>query len=488
MRLVLRIMAGVMVVMALLLAVHSYLVVNREIAQFRDDMDLHAYLLGTVLSTSVSDVWNSVGSERARSIVADANRSEALVRVRIVRFDVPPGDPATPLADRDSLSVLRQGKEVLLPEYSYHGSKYHIAYFPVTLDSGRPCALELSQPLASMQRYTRITIIHKIALFIAFLVVGGGLLWWFGVVFVGRPIRALVSQAQAVGSGDLDANNQLEQSGDEIGALARGLNRMVSDLRAARTRLEKETEQRIAAVEQLNHAERLSTIGKLASGLAHELGTPLNVVAGRAKMIADAEMKPSEVLDSAAVIRQQAERMTRLIRQLLDFARREPRTVRQEELKQPVDQAVHTLAPLASQHRIDIKTEVDGEPPRVRIDTAQIQQVLSNLIVNAIHAMPGGGQILVRYGRRPAEPPADHGHPPGTYAFVEVIDSGVGIPEEDFSRIFAPFYSTKGVGEGTGLGLWIAHGIIKEHGGWVTVNSSVGAGSTFSIYLPLGDS
>jgi signal transduction histidine kinase len=481
-------MTGVMLVVAILLAIHSYLVVTREVAQFRKDMNLHAYLLGTVLATSVSDLWNSVGPESADDIIADANRSEQLVRVRLVWFDEAAGDPDAPLVGIENLSAIAGGREVIFPDYSIEGEKYHVSYFPVSIDTARPCALELSQPLAPVYRYTRISIIQKVALFITFLIIGGGLVWWLGIVFVGRPIRELVGQAHAVGQGDLAADNQLERSHDEIGALAKGLNQMVTDLRAARVRLDEETSQRIAAVEQLNHAERLSTIGKLASGLAHELGTPLNVVAGRAKMIADGQVPEAEVVDSASIIRQQAERMTGLIRKLLDFARSESGAKQVGSIATPVEQVVQMLSPLASQRKVTLTVEGEPDPPRVSVNSSQIQQVFSNLIINAVHAMPDGGEVVIRYGRRQAVPPADHAGPEVVFAFAEVVDSGVGISEEDLSRIFAPFYSTKQVGEGTGLGLSIAHGIIREHGGWIAVESEVGKGSTFTVYLPLGES
>jgi signal transduction histidine kinase len=203
-------------------------------------------------------------------------------------------------------------------------------------------------------------------------------------------------------------------------------------------------------------------------------------------MIADGDMSQPDILESAGVIRQQAERMTNLIRKLLDFARRSPQEMRPENLAHSAEQVTHMLSPLAAERKVTIVNEGDSEIPTVQINVAQIQQVLSNLIVNAIHAMPDGGCIKVRCGVRQVQPPADHGGPAGNYAFVEVTDEGIGIPEENLSRIFTPFFSTKQVGEGTGLGLSVAHGIIKEHGGWITVKSTVGEGSTFSIFLPLG--
>ncbi len=487
MKLTFKIMAAVMLVVAMLLALHSYLVVQREVELFRADMNLHAYLVGSVLASSVADIWKSNGRDRVESIIEDANRSERLVQVRWVWFDVPPDDPSAPRANIEDLAPLQREQELLFPEYSYRGSDYHLAYFPVRVDSARLSALELSQPLAPMRSYIRNTIIRKIALFVAFLFVGGGLVWWLGIRLVGRPVHSLVDQARAVGTGDLTAHSNLEHLNDEIGELALGFNTMVKDLRFAQDRLEEETSGRLSAMEQLSHAERLATVGKLASGLAHELGTPLNVIAGRAKMISSEEMEQPEVLDSAVVIQNQAERMTGIIRQLLDFARSKSVEKNREALLNPINNVVHLLTPIAAQDNIDLILAPGDETTHVKIDTGQIQQVLSNIIVNAIHAMKDGGQITVRCGQRSADPPADHGGATSEYAYVDVLDEGVGIAKENLNRVFTPFFSTKQVGEGTGLGLSIAHGIVKDHGGWLTVQSTEGEGTTFTVYLPIGE-
>jgi signal transduction histidine kinase len=480
-------MAAVMLVIAILLVVHSYLVFQREVALFRADMDLHAYLLGSVLASSTADLWRANGPERVASIIADANRSEQLVQVRWVWFDVPQDDSSAPRAIIEDLSPLRRGQEILLPEYSYRGSDYHLVYFPVSVDRTRLSALELTQPLAPMRSYIRTTVLRKIALFVAFLLVGGGLVWWLGVHLVGRPVHRLVDQANAVGKGHLDARNDLERVNDEIGLLAVGLNDMAENLRVAHGRLEDETSRRLAAMEQLSHAERLATVGKLASGLAHELGTPLNVVAGRAKMISGEEMSQAEVVDSATVIQGQAERMTGIIRQLLDFARSRSPEKRREELVQPVRNVVYLLSPIASQSDVAIDVVTNAGSPSVKMDIGQIQQVLSNLVVNATHAMPQGGRVTIVCGQRTAAPPADHGGAEKEYAYIEVVDTGVGIAKENLQRIFTPFFSTKQVGEGTGLGLSIAHGIVREHGGWLTAESVEGEGSKFTVYLPIGE-
>lgn len=488
MRLAFKIMAAVMVVVAILLAGHSYLVFVREVELFRNDINLHAYLLGTVLASSVSDIWAKSGPEGVESIISDANRSEHLVRVRLVTMDGEAADSVSPMVAIGDLTPLRRGDEMLFPHYRYRGADYHVGYFPIATMTDHLMALELSQPLAPMREYVRTTVERKIVLFALFVVVCGLLVWWLGVHLVGRPMHAMVDQARSVGQGDLTARNDLEHITDEVGELAHGLNEMVENLRSAKVHLDEETAGRISALEQLNHAERLATVGKLASGLAHELGTPLNVISGRAKMIAGEKMPEAEVIDSAEVIGNQAERMTAIIRQLLDFARRKPLERQRMELSQPVNRVVNMLSPIAAQRKVTIEVKGDGHCPHVDMDVDQLQQVLSNLIVNAVHAMPDGGTINVRYGSKVVDPPADHGGGKSEHAYIEVSDTGEGIAEENLSRIFNPFFTTKQVGEGTGLGLSVADGIAKEHGGWLTAESVIDEGSTFTIYLPIGDS
>jgi signal transduction histidine kinase len=121
----------------------------------------------------------------------------------------------------------------------------------------------------------------------------------------------------------------------------------------------------------------------------------------------------------------------------------------------------------------------------VQVDTSMIEQALTNLVVNAIQAMPTGGTISVRLGADVITPPADIEGPVAEYAYVCVEDQGVGMTSEQMTHAFEPFFTTKDVGEGTGLGLSVAYGIVRDHGGWIGVASEIGKGSRFSIYLPL---
>jgi signal transduction histidine kinase len=260
---------------------------------------------------------------------------------------------------------------------------------------------------------------------------------------------------------------------------------MCDRLAEARERVAAETSTRIATIEQLRHAERLATVGQLASGIAHELGTPLNVVWARAKMIAS--LDPStEVAGNARIIAEQSQQMTRIIRQLLDFAR--PRTPQKAEvdLWQVVRQTMGLLHPLAEKNRVSFVLPQAAPPVPARVDAQLMQQVLSNLAINGIQAMPGGGKLAFSIERERLRPPADHGGPEAEYIALRVRDEGVGMGEETLRRLFEPYFTTKGVGEGTGLGLSVSRGMVREHGGWIAVESTPGKGSCFSVYLPGG--
>ncbi|MEZ4299862.1 MAG: histidine kinase dimerization/phospho-acceptor domain-containing protein [Polyangiaceae bacterium] len=205
-----------------------------------------------------------------------------------------------------------------------------------------------------------------------------------------RPLQALVTQARRIGEGDLSGRLAIAQE-DEMGELGREMNAMCERLAGAQARVLAETSQRIAALTQLRHADRLTTVGKLASGVAHELGTPLNVVGGRAKLILQEPGQAEAVAHSARIISEQAERMTRIIRQMLDFARRRGPQKETVDLAELSARTAAMLEPMGRKHGASIVVEPGGEA-KTEADPAALEQVLTNLIVNAIQAMPEGAR------------------------------------------------------------------------------------------------
>jgi signal transduction histidine kinase len=237
-------------------------------------------------------------------------------------------------------------------------------------------------------------------------------------------------------------------------------------------RLATEAALRKEALTQLRHADRLTTVGRLAAGLAHELGTPLNVVMGKASLISSGRMIGDDAKKSAVVIEQQADRMTAIIRHLLDFARRGGTSRKRTSLRSLAEETTELLRPLASRTKVTFVCEGDAAPASV--NRGEMQQVLSNLLTNAIHAMPRGGTVRVTTAVE------------GDKSVLRVVDRGDGIPLAVLPRIFDPFFTTKDVGQGTGLGLSVVHGIVDDHGGTIEVDSEVGRGTTFTICFPSG--
>jgi len=202
-------------------------------------------------------------------------------------------------------------------------------------------------------------------------------------------------------------------------------------------------------------------------------------------MIVRRTLSEAETMDSARIIVEQAERIDRIIRQLLDFARRRSPQKSAQPLRPLVVRSLELLAPMAAKKGIKLElAPTPDSPVEAEVDSGQIEQVLTNCIVNGIQAIAGGGTITLSLGRRQARPPPDHAGHEGTYTFVDVVDQGRGVPPEAMKHLFEPFFTTKSVGEGTGLGLPVSYGIVREHGGWIGVESELGHGSRFTIYLP----
>ena len=239
---------------------------------------------------------------------------------------------------------------------------------------------------------------------------------------------------------------------------------------------------RIDALNQLRHAERLTTIGKLASGIAHEIGTPLNVISGHAELMVMGRVDTEGMKQSGQILLEQSERVTTIVRQLLDFARRGGARVMLTDMNELVITTTNLLKSLASKSGVEIVSQ--GEPVEANVNRSEIQQVLTNLITNAVQAMPNGGRIEIEVREQHTRSPEEKYGRPQDYVVLSVRDGGDGITPDVLPKIFDPFFTTKEVGQGTGLGLSVAYGIVRDHNGWVNVNTRLGEGTTFSVYLP----
>jgi PAS domain S-box-containing protein len=245
------------------------------------------------------------------------------------------------------------------------------------------------------------------------------------------------------------------------------------------------TDQRVAE-EQLRHAQKMDAIGRLAGGLAHDFNNFLTVIGGNATLLLR-RMAPDDAnRGRVANIRQAAEGARSLTQQLLQFSRKQSSRVRVLDTRLALLQCESMLRSAASD-AVVMRHDVAEDLWRVRVDPVGFQQVLINLVTNARDAMGRGGHLLIRAKNVPLAAPVSDGHrtvPDGEWVCLEVQDSGHGIPEENLGRLFEPFYTTKPIGGGLGLGLSIVHSIVTGAGGQVLVSSGPERGTVFSVYLP----
>ena len=291
-----------------------------------------------------------------------------------------------------------------------------------------------------------------------------------GIVFIGRPLQTVIVQARRIGAGDL--SHRLAFRGrDEIAELADEMDAMCDRL--------------VTTLEQLRHADRLTTIGKLASGMAHELGTPLNVVDIRAKMISTGDPPKALVADSAKIISDQAARMTRIMRQLLISLGRSGPQKAKTDIAALARRTVTFVEPVATKRGVGIEFANDGKPLELPVDAGQVEQVLTNLIMNAIDASHEEGKIVIDLQRETQARRRGWGRDGAVLPPLRGR-RGQRDPPEQLTRVFEPFYTTKDVGEGTGLRLSVAYGIVRDHGGWIDVRVET-AGHPLQRLLPIGD-
>lgn len=469
MRLAFKLALGLMLGIAAVLAVQSVVHIRRVLEvheqETRDDLALLAWSV----SDATAELWLRAGPEEAARYVARASSRRPDVRFRLT--DVSEADRAAAPRTLETLDHL--AGDVL------------IMRVPVIGQGAKLATLELRHTAPWAQDFIEEVVRSQLITVGGLVLVSGLLSLLFGVVFVGRRAERLIEQTREVVRGRFVQTGDRQR--DELGRLARELNLMVQHLASARLRVQAEKRRRTELLERLRHADRLSTVGKLSSAMAHELGTPLNVVGGRAALIQMEDGVSDEVRHNARIIQEQADRMAGIIRELLDYARSRTLQRRRVPLGDLLEEARSLLEPLAEESGVHlVVAETPDEPAHV--DAGKVLQVITNLITNAIQAMPEGGTVtLSAHSEHVSEPP-DARAAPGEFHCIVVEDDGPGIPPPALDRVFKPFFTTKREGEGTGLGLSVCQEIVKEHGGWIQVESEPSRGSRFTVHLPRGES
>jgi two-component system NtrC family sensor kinase len=263
---------------------------------------------------------------------------------------------------------------------------------------------------------------------------------------------------------ELDQPSSLTEGQNLLDSLTRQISLLIERRRAA--------EEHVRLQEQLRHADRLATIGQLAAGVAHELNEPLANILGFAQLAAQDDTLPEQAARDLGKIINAAMHGREIVKKLLIFSRQMPTQMRSLDLNQVVTESLYFLESRCAREGIELVRELAPELPPVSADPAQIQQVLVNLAVNAIQAMSGAGRLTISTAGG------------GEGVVLRVADTGSGMSEVVRQQAFVPFFTTKDVGQGTGLGLAVVHGIVIAHGGTITVESREGEGSVFTVTLP----
>ena len=337
----------------------------------------------------------------------------------------------------------------------------------------------------------------------------------FTVLFgklVGNPIRKLVEAMSRAEKGDLEAEAQI-QSEDELGKLARNFNRMLKTIRetheqnvqllmqvnqfneeltkkieTATSELAKRNEELrllnealFESQRQLSQSEKLAAVGQVTATMAHQIGTPLNSISGYIQLILqDGNLQPKD-RDRLQIIESQLDRLADSVKNLLSFTRQPKPQLRSLNVNEILEELIHLSEPWFFARNVRLATQLSQDLPSILGDFTHLQTLFLNLITNALDAMPHGGDLTIKTRQVPPRPSSEDGR----WIEISITDTGIGITEESKKRIFDPFFTTKKMGEGTGLGLAICGKIVKEHSGRIDVESEVGKGSTFSVYIPV---
>lgn len=477
MRIVPRLTLALAATGVLALTIYAAVALSTEEGDLRAAVAREMKLLARSLQVAIE---NALRDDQARDI------AETLTRLEVVEPDVDiavhdlqghvrsassGARTGTAVEDEVVRQALRDNAMVVrfLPE---GGLDRLLVATPLRTDEGALIGgLSLGKPLDTLTSdlsRTRLAVLVLVAAFAgSALVVGLALGRWF----VGRPLERLLRAMERARGGDLHPGLPMARP-DEIGLVAREFSRLLGALEVAQREREREEALRREAERTLEHADKLITVGRLSARFAHEIGSPLQVLVGRAQAITETAGVPDKVARHASLIAEQGHRIVQIVRDLLAWTR-PPGAPVPTRVSREVH-AITTLLELEAKRRsVALRERIDADEVVVACRPGQLQQVVFNLVKNALAATPEGGDVCVVIAREGAE------------VVLAVEDTGPGIPPEVLARLFEPFFSTRLDDGGVGLGLTVVRGIVDEHGGKVEVGAREGGGSRFLVRWPI---
>ncbi len=499
MRIATRLTLLVLLAVVLVMAGFAYLRTRQERQRLVDEVQQEVLVLANAIKLVAEHALRDRRPQDIQELLAEMVREQHPIdRVRIYDLRLEEiasasSEVATPtiVAREEIASVLDGGRSLV----RYLGSPTRPVVYAILPLRGRRGeavgVLEVVQVASRVQRQfveaARESILRVSLLSLTIVLV----IWLAARVSIRRPLDRLVQAALAFGRGDLSQRISHRRQ-DEIGQLATAFNQMAEELQRTQRELIGQAQTRLELERQLQQGQKLAAVGRLASEVAHEVGTPLNIISGRAESIRKGLPADHPAERHVATILRQTERITGSLRELLDYTRPRRPALRPLAVRPLLNRLVELLEPLALRRGVELKIRVAADLPPIRADADLFQQALMNLMTNALDATPPGGRVQVVAAGDPQSgpgaagprPTVRRGVSPDPCVTILVEDAGGGIPAQRLEKIFEPFFSTKAPGRGTGLGLSIVEDIVRAHGGAIEIASAEGHGTTVLLRWP----
>jgi signal transduction histidine kinase len=474
-----------------IMGLHGYLQLRDEDRDLRAAVERDVTLLGHSMRVEVENSLRDRQIEDIQGLLAATDRIDPTIDV--VFFDptgglraASPGAPTDADLSRQAVEGSATGKTSFRFEEKDDPGRAVLTLPLHATPHEKPGAdgsLVLIRPLTEMKRDlvdTRRGIVVSVILLVLAVTAVSFVL---GTVYVTRPLTKMALAMQQLRS-DQWTSRLGDARQDEVGMLSREFDGMVEALDEAGRRLSREVESRTNLERVLQHVDKLVTVGQISAGLAHEIGSPLQIMSGRARALLLRDHSPDETRKNVRILAEQTDRIARIVDQLLRFARRRPARFAETSLAGPVQTVLVLIEHTARRRGVAIELKVAPDLPPVVADVDQLQQIVLNLAKNALEASRPGGAIRIRIEPSWLAVQGSTRTVPG--ARLEVEDDGCGMSEEVLDRLFDPFFTTRETEGGTGLGLAVVKAIVMEHGGSIVASSTPGQGSRFTVDLPLG--
>ena len=476
-----KILIAVGVTVAVVIAIYTYFVIRVQSAWWHERTQAQNLIAASLIHEYLNGVMLSDRHQEVQGFLERMKSSDEIWRARVIKPD------GAIVFSTDTQEVQRAvmtlppelfaEKRVLQGTRVEDGQRLSVVMRPVlNSPSCQRChsannavngAIIVEKSLApaeaSVAANRNLLIVYGVVIF----VLVGVVLWLLIVRLVTQPVSRVLEQMRNVQTGDLHARAKAE-SLDEIGELAGGFNAMVQSLHDATRDLEESHEK------QIQQADKLASIGELASGIAHEIRNPLAGIGAAVEVLSEENNLNGQRTEIVAEIRRQITRLNRTLHDLLEFARLRDPEVATCDVHELIRPMLTLVRPDAQKFHVKIDEQYAADLPPIWADAGQLQQAFLNILLNGVQAMPDGGTLTVRTDSARLATG-------DLIVRIKIRDTGVGIARQHLAKIFSPFFTTKH--RGTGLGLSITRTIIEKHHGTIAVDSEPGKGTTFTLEL-----